>query len=81
MAFRIRVSKTAWAEQGRAKPASGEMIRMAPEFRRMVAGEPITTDFHVVLDTEDDGDFWVVSTRLAHPWETGEGGDFTPFSG
>jgi hypothetical protein len=80
MAFRIRVLKTAWTESGRVEPARGEVIRMAPEFRQMVAGEPITTDFHVVLETEDDGDFWVVSTRLAHPWETGEGPRFTPYA-
>jgi hypothetical protein len=80
MAFQIRVQKKAWDEEGRVGPAPGSVIRMPPEFSQMVSGEPITTDFHVVLDLEDDGDFWVVRTRLAHPWETGESQHFTPYA-
>lgn len=80
MAFRIRVQKAAWQAQGREVPVRGEMLRMPPEFRQMTAGEPVTTDFHVVLDTEDGGDVWVVTTRLAHPWETGETTPFTPYA-
>ena len=80
MAFQIRVQKAAWDKEGGVAPARGAVIRMPPEFRQMVSGEPITTDFHIVLDTEDDGDVWVVRTRLAFPWETGAAQGFTPFS-